>query len=1133
MNAPSQIPVILFLLGKDVADPGFSLIEGTQQWVNVLESMSGGDAYEVVFSYGLEIQDLPGHINEYGERLIFLHIGGEFELPGRESGSANIRINPSKKAVPPPPRPQAQKKAPRRPLNIKRKGQEPVVSRGEEQDQAQEQTQEQRSKIRINPREQLPREFEVFGRLRECPNLQVVFLQMGYFHQFRGQIPRLQLPAVIVPTENLGDRKVLDFTRQLYESLSAGSMLEGAVDAGNSYLVAISGDSKQSQEQDQRQYLRNLLAEDRKEEVIEELLGMSQEQDQRQYIRDLLAENSLEEAFEELMGMSRESSDKTQENSLAIQYEKYNQLQRNIERGLIATEEAQVQRNRIMDRLLTLLEELPFPEETEADREEAYEIIVARGRETALQWTLPIIPETSVPLSAAPREEFYELIKQDQLEDAIAFVHDYANNAGDGNLLSEVNIISSRHYRLIEQQNKGTLLRTEESEEKNKLVDELLSWAEELEPDRVKELLNVEKATFWQYLKQNELNQALDTLENFFKRMDDIDLTHQAIKLSRRWYELKSQQLEDLISREDSELEADRLILDLAKLGENLLSGASEKGTRTDAPISFDQEAFRVFLNQGEIKSALDHLESFVENREEKDLFYEVIRLQARHQRLRRQDQEGRISPQEAKVEQTRLVRALKTLQALLDDHLSDTPDISESSSKAELLELLAQQKVKEAILRLEAMVEGQANEDWMDELIIIEGRWKRLERQRQLITISEEEGLVKQNRIIESLIALINEFPFPEFEPNSIFIQELWNTLSKTDPKIKAANEELAQGPENEDLSDREKQRLILEALPTIFAEPLRQLMIPSRSKEEKRDLRQPGEARLSYLLDTYLLWMEVFVWTQCLRLWPLRQEGLANSEGGNLTELRAFLTKQDDRVKYNFDGRMVDLVNAFGIPDGRPGQFANASERILMDFTNGQPIQQASYELYGMGLNRAANPEEDTSEEEYAELCEKAERHLAVIVTELLFLSQYSWVSINRIRAFQHTLTGPPIFEHHMFPWKHYGTRREEERLEMASFLHSRSVCLVDKEQLILNLSPFLIDGSQWRISSEPKLYLFSHLREDGERFFVKSIYDFEEVVELDPESAAVLYEQLQAFCQEVFHASLKEIGSGEIWR
>ncbi|MEM7372059.1 MAG: hypothetical protein AAF587_25810 [Bacteroidota bacterium] len=1272
-----QTPVILFLLGKDVADPSFSLIEETQKWVSILEAVGGG-AYEVHLSYGLEIQDLPEQIDEYRDRVIFLHIGGEFELP--RPAPSDIRIRPPEQHQ------QTQKKEPKRRLKIKRKGESPPPIQQEEK----------KPTISINPRGRLPKEFEAFGQLRDCPNLQVVFLQMGYFHQFRAQLPQLNVPAVILPREEMAEEAVRLFARELYQSLSEGSILKGAVDRGNAYLNASGSE--------------------------DELYAS--EQDPQLEIKQLITEGKLEEALQQMMGLAREYGAGTQADSVAIQSQKYNQLQHEIRLGLIPPSEANVQTNRIIMRLLSMLNEMSIfvKEDIQLTEEGAYEIVLAAEREEVYQWRLPVADPLYSSYSDSSREEVYALIKNNKLADAIEFLNEYANNAADGNMLSEVAILSNAYQRQTRNLNAGKISLEEFHQEEDQLIHSLLNAAEEIssdpppsedrqafdkeaflqlvkedkiaegfhqledyarrnnddrlrievirlyarydrsmrnkhvgiislieahqEEDRiVHSLLNLaeefpserqpqddrqafakqafvnvvkedkmiqaldllegyarssnddalrieiirlharhyrtmdsrlngtmsfkvfqpetekiattvvqiaeevspgigkqtssqetpavlDTTTLIEYLKHDQQREALDLMEDYAVKIKATNLYPELILLYRRYHQLVASLLDEFVSRESALLEQDKILTSSLHWTGELLSIPIVEAFVQEDTASFDTAHVLELLERRGLEEAFELLEEYAKATKANDLFGEIIRLYRRFTQSNRQLEEQKISEDEDGLNKNRILGALRSLvQEIAETETSNTADQAKTSgSSAEIKNLLTQQKVAEAIEHMMSQLNEEENGEWTNRLTLLKNQWGRLQKDRQRLLVLWEDAEVEERRIIQTLLQLLEEFPFDAVSPNSILLNVLWEALAEENDQI---SETIARESGGEVIREREKRRMILEALPFIFAEPLRILMIPARSKGIEEDLRKPGKARFEYLLDTYRWVMEQFVMLQFARLWKRRREQEGSSEGGFF--LRSFFQEQEELVSYNFAPILPVLMGELSNPDGAGEAFDEESDRILQEFSEESPLQLASHRLYELAFNRVDNQSARSAlpDDQYLSLCQEAEEHLASILRSLTFLARYRWASVGRIRTHQHYLNDFPTFAHEIIHWKYSTKGPKTEQWILDSFLGSRSVCLLKKnrrEDMLLNLSPFLIDGVHWRLQQEPELFIFSHVAPSGDRFFVKNIRQPNEMVEVLRTDAEELYEQLEAFMRDVLHTSMEEIGKGD---
>lgn len=356
------------------------------------------------------------------------------------------------------------------------------------------------------------------------------------------------------------------------------------------------------------------------------------------------------------------------------------------------------------------------------------------------------------------------------------------------------------------------------------------------------------------------------------------------------------------------------------------------------------------------------------------------------------------------------------------------------------------------------------------------------------------------------------------DYQPNKLLLETLIQSLKEHSFELQLL---LLEERKGKSISLARKRMAILNGLPAPIAEHLRKLISPINEENEGFD--KISEARLQQLCRTYVITMELLVYTMLAQMWEL----LANSSPEKITRdlaatILAFLQRsQSDIVAYDYTRlirciRQVFDLSAEDIPYFVP-EMGILKELPYSDNT----FMPANFFLH---TARQRLEMDGILDEEIPQLCIRAEESLSAVFSHLGFIANYTLASINNIdvQKFKHLRT--PAFKHRIVRLIDLLGGLDQTDMVLERFTDNRSILLIreaEKQENLseLNLSPFIIDRNAFEedadTSEVTNIYFFSHYDQEKKCYFYYRTYKPEDpLLEVSDQHLSIVKDQLDAF-------------------
>ncbi|HMQ59771.1 MAG TPA: CHAT domain-containing protein [Flavilitoribacter sp.] len=326
-----------------------------------------------------------------------------------------------------------------------------------------------------------------------------------------------------------------------------------------------------------------------------------------------------------------------------------------------------------------------------------------------------------------------------------------------------------------------------------------------------------------------------------------------------------------------------------------------------------------------------------------------------------------------------------------------------------------------------------------------------------------------------------------PNFEPNEILLDTLYETLALTNPAVRDLQQSGAE------LEEQRSDILfaLLKALPAPISEQLRKLVAPS-NPGAAHGWDKVGEMRLAQLAQTYQICMDFLVFTLIAQLWETAfQQGPGwKPKDGLRKELDTFFhLEAADRINYDYFVLIRTLREAFG--KNSSSFFIEELRELKREFLEDEKVKNACF-----FLETVRRQVETAAFIEMGELCERAEIALSDLFGKLGFLGKYTLATVRNINVQKYHHTTEAQFEHLVMKWHGSQGIYDKEFRRQPELMDNRSVVLLrigeePARNRFLNLSPFILDENTFEYVPDlslSKLYFFA--RREDERLFYKCV-------------------------------------------
>ena len=282
--------------------------------------------------------------------------------------------------------------------------------------------------------------------------------------------------------------------------------------------------------------------------------------------------------------------------------------------------------------------------------------------------------------------------------------------------------------------------------------------------------------------------------------------------------------------------------------------------------------------------------------------------------------------------------------------------------------------------------------------------------------------------------------------------------------------------------------QQAIVNVFPTPIGEQVRKLF----------NLGEPKLPRLQQLLRTYDITVQLFCFAVLAQLWDERVRDpelkIADAER---RALEAFPCPADERAGvFDYFGLVVSVMRIFEANSVQP--FMPDCEKLANALTDDdveEPVETA-YAFMEALRGRIAQP---ISDDHLVGLCAEAEDHLAVILSDLAFVTRYKPTTIKKIELWR-ARNGAPRYLYSEVALDGLTSPPEESKYFLHEFSDSGCVLLQEYRftpdapiaGTYLNLSPFVIDESSIDETAVSNLYFLTGYDARADAYHYTSVAD-----------------------------------------
>ncbi|MCB0629621.1 MAG: CHAT domain-containing protein [Lewinella sp.] len=338
----------------------------------------------------------------------------------------------------------------------------------------------------------------------------------------------------------------------------------------------------------------------------------------------------------------------------------------------------------------------------------------------------------------------------------------------------------------------------------------------------------------------------------------------------------------------------------------------------------------------------------------------------------------------------------------------------------------------------------------------------------------------------------------------------------------LAALNPDLDYELNKKDLDIPSIKREIVDSFPTPVGEHLRKLFTRSNDPEHPDDMELYSLARLEQLAVTHRTTMQFICYILLSQLWDEKHKNpeLKVSEE-YIVDFNSFFALGKTNYR-SFD--FVKLINTVTelFDDYKIPYFIDELKSLKIEANESESL----YEAYTfMNSLYEHIVDENVAAEEYEDLCQEAEYHLALVLKRIAFLVKYKLVTIKNIETVKYRHQ-QARFRHHQITLNRALTVAnigvDEVGIEFTNFTDSKSVIFLktkeDKVSEFLNLTPFIIDENALNNNYSSKLFLFAYQGEtDYSYLFLNNLDDDPLVV--DEENHLLIKEQFDRFRSDIF--------------
>ena len=361
-------------------------------------------------------------------------------------------------------------------------------------------------------------------------------------------------------------------------------------------------------------------------------------------------------------------------------------------------------------------------------------------------------------------------------------------------------------------------------------------------------------------------------------------------------------------------------------------------------------------------------------------------------------------------------------------------------------------------------------------------------------------------------------------YQPNVRLLDTLLSALAPYRPNIKQIFQREEDGYTV--VSQADKRKAILEALPHPISELVRYILVPRSASSQEVFFDQLGLGRLQQIYAVYLNVIELMVFIMLAQLWdmlsgkpglqvPASAQQLIREfllihqnrqlEFDHIALIRAIRELMDQEQEPYFVEELIQLREM-----AEPGSSFSLSDQFFRNI---------EADLQGMDENRAKI------------LCINAEEHLADVLQHLGFITRYTFASIKTIDVLKYRHERKPLFRHSIVKLEQRFVGLEAEPQVIHGMLDSASVILLkesDADELpFLNLSPFVIDQNAFDDKATiAKLHFFVRYLPELNGYAFRHIYMANDPLLVIDNQAIyrIIKVQFEAFAKLLFQQPMK---------